>query len=163
MVEISNLPSVTPPCLHFYALRGVLLFDMGNVKIQMGHLNPCSVFVFRVTATQTRALASNFTTLNMWIFHVFYLLTTRANGCKQIGCTGTTYNNVGCSRCSYRGRQKMPTLYLFAIRFSFRLSPLAYRYMGNNYTNGTNNVPGADINCSIFLFSLLKMKSLGFC
>lgn len=57
----------------------------------------------------------------------------------------------------------MPTLYLFAIRFSFCLSPLAYRYMGNNYTNGTNNVPGADINCSIFLFSLLKMKSLGFC
>lgn len=54
----------------------------------------------------------------------------------------------------------MLMLCLFASSFSFPLSSLAYRYTGDSYTNGTNNAPAADINCSEFLPSLLQMKSL---
>lgn len=52
----------------------------------------------------------------------------------------------------------MLTLWLFATRL-FSVS-LAYRYVGNDYTSGTNNAPSVDINCSKFLPSLMQVKFL---
>lgn len=65
---------------------------------------------------------------------------------------------LGCFRYKYRDRQKMLTLWLFATRL-FSVS-LAYRYVGNDYTSGTNNAPSVDIKCSKFLPSLMQVKFL---
>lgn len=57
-----------------------------------------------------------------------------------------------------QGQAENDTPWLLAIQFFLLF--LAYRYVGNDYTSGTNNVPAVDINYSKFLPSLLQEKSL---
>ena len=150
MVEISNLPSITPHCFHFTAsdLRGTLLFGMGNI---MGHtLNPGSLGCFFFDLPPYMS----------WDFweplhnseYVDFPHVGKVSAYSQRRCF------LGCFRYNYRDGQKMLTFWLFATKL-FSLS-LVYRYVGNDYTSGTNNAPAADINCSKFVPSLLQVKSL---
>lgn len=157
MVDISNLPSITPHCFHFTApdLRRALLFGMGNITGCT--LNPGSMFFFffffRVAIIH---INWHFWELLHNSEHVDFPHIGKIPAYSQRRCF------VGCFMYKCRNRQKMLTLWLFAIRlFSLSLSVLFGIYIGNDWLHsGTNNAPAADINCSKFLPSLLQVKSL---